>query len=1781
MNFPVRHPEETRNPRKPSIQRRWRGWGPATIAAVLQCLATGVGFGQVRISEFLASNAQSHPDIVDFSDYPDWIELENTTDQPVSLGGWYLSDDPARPLRWALPSTTVIPARGFLLVWADGKDAFPGQTHPRGYWPWRNFVTEGHHANFSLSATGESIVLSRSGQPLTTLLIIPGTPKPTPPLEAARWRYLDDGSNPGTTWRSRTFDDTAWKSGPAQLGYGDGDEATEVGSGPSANDRFITTYFRHAFTVDNPQNITALTLQLLVDDGAVVYLNGEEVVRQNLPAGEITHQTLAGSSIGGAAESQFTSHSIPTTALVAGTNVIAVEVHQVAANSSDIGFDLSLVASAAGEAAIVDQTSYGLQLPDVSRGRDGSGEWVQFVEPTPMAPNTSPKVASLRTEGPTVSIFPDAGRRSGSVEVTLNASSGILRYTLDGSNPRSDSPRYENPLKLTKTTIVRARAFVDGVQPGPIATRTYLIGEPESTLPVVSVVSDPERLFGDRIGIYYNQHEQATGGGPGLRDVYKGKDSPGHLEFFPADGGPGFRANGGVRMGGENNWVHAQRALNFALRGAYGDTEIRHDLFPGSGIALHQSLTLREGGDAWDREMLRDALWTFLAKGQLRSGTSDYRPSIVYINGAYWGIHDIRARWDDMWFFEHHRLNAGDVDHLIYGHLTSSAVTLGAEKGDTASWLALLDYLRAHDLNDPAVWAAAEAQIDIDSFIDFVVSESYGVNISWRHNREFWRPRTAGGRWQWFLPDMDQTFRLSQVGGGVLSAMLQQEDLLVLLKTSPTFRNRLAQRFAVHVGSTFLPPRAIGLLDGMAAEVESEIPRHSARWAPLGGLTPASRASALSDMRTFIQRRHQDDGALAEVRQQLGLGANAVAVTVGASPAAGGTLRLQGVPVPPGTLKLFPGIPFQAEAVAGPGYRFVRWSGRDGGPVQTLTVTGAGELVAEFEPSPGSILGGVLDQDRRLTATDSPCVIDEDLIIPRGRTLTVDPGVILEMQPGRHLRVQGALQIEGTVEKPVRFVGRNGTRWGGISFEAPEVSSTLRNVVLRGATRGFNPAVYPYAISGLNAQLTLDGLDIDECEGPIFCRGGFVTLRNSRLHTAYTGDCINVKQGGALTENCTFFGNTAPDTDAIDYDGVSGGIIRNCRIYRFAGPNCDGIDIGETCTDVLVEGNRIYFNSDKGVSVGQGSSVIMRHNLIVGCNLGVGVKDLGSRVTLDQNTIVRCAVGVDVYEKNFGHGGAQATAVNTVFSKCSVATVRADALSNVEASYCLSDTLPIQGTGNLLTDPGFIEPGILNFQIRPDSAAVNAGDPNHAPDPDGSRADIGAPYRYQLGDYPYAPEQRVVIEEVLANSGSGADWVELLNRSSVPVDISGWYLSDSGTVLQKYRIPLGTLLQPGGRIVFREDLHFGDASTDPGRLVPFALSDLGETLHLTAFAASGQIEYDTKEDFGASLPGEAQGNHYKSSTDSWNFVPLLVPTPGEPNSPPRIGPVVISEIHYAPATDPETEFLELVNVSPSPVTLFDPDRKAAWRIGNGVEFDFATNPPVVLPPQGRLVLVANLEHFRAAFQVPDGVPVFQWTRGRLSNGGETVELDRPAGLDELGVRHHARVDRVNYLSQAPWTAGALLTGKSLQKSNEAAYSNDPAPWSASIPTPGAPISGQGFAGWISGFGLPADLQGGNVDADGDGVPNLLEFALGRVPTTREAEPPVTIEGTADGVVVRFRIRSDRSSLVAVRLESIGILSGTEWQRLAPSVIATEGSLQTLAVTLPADITEAFFRLVAQ
>jgi hypothetical protein len=170
--------------------------------------------------------------------------------------------------------------------------------------------------------------------------VFPFLTNPSPLIAfGSSWRYLDKGTDQGTNWQARIFDDSSWSNGVAQLGYGDGDEATVVSYGPDAGNKYITTYFRRAFTVLNPSEFTNLVASLVYDDGAMVYLNGQELFRTNMPAGPINYLTLSAAPI----EDLLATYNFSPGLLLTGTNVIAVEIHQQGPGSSDISFNFELV----------------------------------------------------------------------------------------------------------------------------------------------------------------------------------------------------------------------------------------------------------------------------------------------------------------------------------------------------------------------------------------------------------------------------------------------------------------------------------------------------------------------------------------------------------------------------------------------------------------------------------------------------------------------------------------------------------------------------------------------------------------------------------------------------------------------------------------------------------------------------------------------------------------------------------------------------------------------------------------------------------------------------------------------------------------------------------------------------------------------------------------------------------------------------------------------------------------------------------------------------------------------------------------------------------------------------------------------------------------------------------------------------------------------------------------------------------------------------------------------
>ncbi len=244
--------------------------------------------------------------------------------------------------------------------------------------------------------------------------LIPATLSPA----GAIWKYLDNGTDPATAWRSNSFNDASWPSGRAMLGYGDANGTyprTTNSFGPDPNNKYITTYYRRAFFIPNAADITSLTARLQRDDGAVVYLNGGEVWRNNMPGGTITNLTRASATVSGANETNWFTTTFNPAALISGTNIIAVEIHQDATNSSDIAFDFELNASV----AIHDEPALGIAraLGTVMLSWPVEAAWVSVVTTTNLA---SPVLWQPLTNAPVLT--------NGAWRVTLPAAPGSSRF---------------------------------------------------------------------------------------------------------------------------------------------------------------------------------------------------------------------------------------------------------------------------------------------------------------------------------------------------------------------------------------------------------------------------------------------------------------------------------------------------------------------------------------------------------------------------------------------------------------------------------------------------------------------------------------------------------------------------------------------------------------------------------------------------------------------------------------------------------------------------------------------------------------------------------------------------------------------------------------------------------------------------------------------------------------------------------------------------------------------------------------------------------------------------------------------------------------------------------------------------------------------------------------------------------------------------------------------------------------------------------------------------------
>jgi hypothetical protein len=611
------------------------------------------------------------------------------------------------------------------------------------------------------------------------------------------------------------------------------------------------------------------------------------------------------------------------------------------ADGMDTGLHTNFSLSAAGEfisihdvnGNLLDSVTFGPQRTNVSYGRKDphTDQWYYFTEPTPGTPNTTTGYSGF--SGIPV-ILPDAGFYAENQLITMSAQSEneIIRFTLDGSEPDETSPQYIQPFTLDATSVIRAKAFSEGFLPGETINKSFFINEPEHTLPVFSISSAPANWWDPDTGMYVNYQAE------------KEIEIPIGMEFFD-HGMQQFQINAGSEIYGGATRGYAQKSLDIKIRNRYGPAELNYRLFKRNERDVFTSFILRNSGNDWSDggnwlgTMFCDGLQQSLVKGRMDLDIQSYRPAVVYINGEYWGIQNIREKLDRGYVEYHHGHDPDNLDIIKIGAHT----TVNVQRGDSVNFSELLQFLVNNDMNQESNYDYVRTRIDIGEFINYHIVQNFIANIDWPHNNmRFFRPRTEDGKWRWMLYDLDFGFNgfkwtswpiwegyrrdmypnaLDPERGiwatGVLSNLIVNQD----------FKNMFAQRYAYHLNTTFSTERSLHFIDSLKHLIEDEMPRHIARWGSHGGTSSFTNWS--NNIEKFVQfAKLRPAFVWQHTMNQFNLADTTTLNLVIVNPI-GGHVTLYDTPVMEDTLHghFFSGVPLLLKAKAHPGFVFTGWVG--------------------------------------------------------------------------------------------------------------------------------------------------------------------------------------------------------------------------------------------------------------------------------------------------------------------------------------------------------------------------------------------------------------------------------------------------------------------------------------------------------------------------------------------------------------------------------------------------------------------------------------------------------------------------------------------------------------------------------------------------------------------------------------------------------------------------------------------------------------------------------------
>ncbi len=640
---------------------------------------------------------------------------------------------------------------------------------------------------------------------------------------------------------------------------------------------------------------------------------------------------------------------------------------------------------------------------------DGSTNRYFFNQPTPGTSNITTSYTGI-VPNPVFSYPSGFYTQSFDLNISISDNQAQVFYTLDGSEPTESSMPYTGAISITsrigvpngisliptnnntnpgppyfegwqppagevfKVNSVRAVAFRPGYLPSKIITNSYLIDElgvDRYSLPVFFMNTDAENLFNDETGIYV----------PGNHNnMYQTGDEwerPVHLSFFENDGTLAFSDDLGVRTHGGTTRSRPRKSLRFYARSEYGDNYVNYKLFPEKQVSFYKRFLLRNSGNDWDQSIFRDGFIHFLGR-HLNVETQYYRPAILFINGEYWGIHNIRDRYDEHYINTHYGLEENELCILE----NNSSFIFGNPEG-VQHYNNMRSFINNNNLTLSSNYEYVKTLMDVQSFTDAQILNIFVMNTDWPGNNvNYWRrmapeylpdaPPGMDGRWRWHIYDTDFGFWLNffyvpgiNEGASHNTLAFAAEPngpswpnpswstfLLRKLLTNNEFRNSFINRFADLLNTTFAEANLSSVLDSIQNVLQPEMQEHIQRWRR--PVDMQEWVENIDRMRTFANQRPGYQRS--HIKSYFNL-SGTFSLSLNVNDTGMGKLKINTITpaLNPGWNGIyFNNIPVRIEALPADGYRFSHWSGASASNagVIDLSLNSDSQLTAHFEVDP-------------------------------------------------------------------------------------------------------------------------------------------------------------------------------------------------------------------------------------------------------------------------------------------------------------------------------------------------------------------------------------------------------------------------------------------------------------------------------------------------------------------------------------------------------------------------------------------------------------------------------------------------------------------------------------------------------------------------------------------------------------------------------------------------------------------------------------------------------------